>query len=60
MWLEVRERQHPTVRGRLRGAFSPTPGLPAVPLPQVHRRLSEWLRCAAIGELLASGLIYQY
>jgi len=29
VWLEVRQRQQRKVRGRLRAAFSPTPGPPA-------------------------------
>ena len=31
-----------------------------MPLPEVHRRVSEWLRCAAIRELMESDLIDQY
>ena len=44
-----------------RGAlFPPRPDRRRMALPELHRRLSEWLRCAAIRELIASGLIYQY
>jgi hypothetical protein len=31
-----------------------------VPLPEVHRRVSEWLRRAAIRELIELGLIEWY
>jgi hypothetical protein len=31
-----------------------------MPLPEVHRRVSEWLRRAAIGELLELELIDLY
>src|SRR5215469_3893977 len=40
--------------------FPPRPDRRRMPLPEVHRRLSEWLRCAAIREFIASGLIYRY
>jgi hypothetical protein len=31
-----------------------------MPLPEVHRRVSEWLRCAAIRELIELELIDWY
>jgi hypothetical protein len=31
-----------------------------LPLPEVHRRVSEWLRCTAIRELIELGLIDWY
>jgi hypothetical protein len=40
--------------------FPPRPDRRRTPLPQVHRRVSEWLRCAAIGELIELELIDLY
>ena len=40
--------------------FPPRPDRRRLPLPEVHRRVSEWLRRAAIRELLALGLITRY
>jgi len=40
--------------------FPPRPDRRRVPLPEVHRRVSEWLRCAAIGELITLDLIDRY
>jgi hypothetical protein len=31
-----------------------------MPLPEVHRRVSEWLRCAALRELIELELIDLY
>ena len=60
VWLEARERDYRSGRGRPRAAFSPRPDRRRLPLPEVHRRVSEWLRRAAICELLALGLITRY
>ena len=40
--------------------FPPRPDRRRLSLPEVHRRVSEWLRQAAIRELLALGLIARY
>jgi len=40
--------------------FPPRPDRRRMPLPEVHRRVSEWLRCAAIRELMELDLIDQY
>jgi hypothetical protein len=44
-------------RGRL---FRPRPDRRRVPLLQLHRRVSEWLRCAALRELIELELIDLY
>jgi hypothetical protein len=40
--------------------FPPRPDRRRVPLPEFHRRVSEWLRRAAIRELIALELIDLY
>jgi len=49
--------QAPRMRGPL---FPPRPARRRMPLPEVHRRMSEWLRRATIRELIALKFIDQY
>jgi len=60
MWLERWQRERCRMRGRLRTAFSLTPDRRRVPLPELHRRIGEWLRRTAIRELIALELIGLY
>jgi hypothetical protein len=60
VWVEARTRGQRQGSGRPRAAFSPAPG-PATPLAAGGASaVSEWLRQAAIRELLALGLIGRY
>jgi hypothetical protein len=61
VWLERWERERYKRRGRPRAAFSPPrPDRRRMPLPEVHRRVSEWLRRAALRELIELELIDLY
>ena len=60
VWVEARsrgQRQGPGGPGPL---FPPRPDRRRLSLPEVHRRVSEWLRQTAIRELLALGLLGRY
>ena len=60
VWLEWRGRAQRSRRGRRRAAFSPRRDRRRRSLPEVHRRVSEWLRRSAIRELIALQLIDRY
>jgi hypothetical protein len=60
VWLEGREREQRKVSGRPRAVFPPRPDRRRVPLPEVHRQVSEWLRHAAIRELIELELTNWY
>ena len=60
VWVEARTRGQRQGPGRPRVAFPPRPDRRRLSLPEVHRRVSEWLRQAAIRELLALGIIGRY
>jgi SRSO17 transposase len=60
VWLERWERERCQLRGRPRPLFPLRPDRPRVPLPELHRHISEWLRCAAIRELIELDIIDPY
>jgi len=60
VWLEWRERQKQRRVGRPRRAFSPRRDRRRRSLASVHREIADWLRGAAIRELILTDLIDQF
>lgn len=60
VWLEWREGRSAKGVGGRGLLFPPRLDRRRVPLPEIHRRVSEWLRRGAIRELIEPGLIAQY
>ena len=60
VWLEWQQRQAQPQVGRPRRAFSPRRDKRRRSIASVHRRVIDWLRGAAIRDLVARNLITQF
>ena len=53
VWHECQQRAERAGPGGRAGLFPPRPDRRRVPLPEVHRRICDWLRLEAAKELLS-------